>query len=298
MRKSILLPAIAVVGGVGGFFLRRWELASAFEPETGLPILGAPAFWALVAFSLLVTGALLVLCRGKHKTFEGGYDTAFAAKGNTVYLAAMVLSAFLLLAGGIFSFLTLPQDYQTALAASSLSASPNSVTVMISLVPKALLAVLAVVSFFCVLTLGRNSYRGEGKGKYSGALLAPGYLCAIWLISAFQSRAGDPIQQDYVYELLAIIAGLLAIYFIAGFSFEKSKVFRASFFSLVAVYLSATTLADGHNMAHLLLYGALILYLTAQATALLYNDGPRMCPSKTVTETETEHETEEKTDEE
>ena len=32
MRKDILLPGVAVVGGAAGFLLRRWELSTAFEP--------------------------------------------------------------------------------------------------------------------------------------------------------------------------------------------------------------------------------------------------------------------------
>ena len=43
MRKEILLPAVAAAGGVVGFAFRRWELATAFEADTGLPIDGAPA---------------------------------------------------------------------------------------------------------------------------------------------------------------------------------------------------------------------------------------------------------------
>ena len=35
MRKEILLPAVAVAGGGAGFVLRRWELATAFEADTG-----------------------------------------------------------------------------------------------------------------------------------------------------------------------------------------------------------------------------------------------------------------------
>ena len=38
MRKDILLPGVAVVGGAAGFLLRRWELSTAFEPDTGLPV--------------------------------------------------------------------------------------------------------------------------------------------------------------------------------------------------------------------------------------------------------------------
>ena len=43
MKKEILLPALAAAGGAAGFALRRWELATAFEPDTGLPIAGMPA---------------------------------------------------------------------------------------------------------------------------------------------------------------------------------------------------------------------------------------------------------------
>ena len=54
MLRVILLPVLAVVGGVGGFFLRRWELATAFEAETGLAIPGAPATVALIVLSVVV----------------------------------------------------------------------------------------------------------------------------------------------------------------------------------------------------------------------------------------------------
>ena len=38
MRKEIVLPAATVAVGAAGFLLRRWELATAFEPDTGLHI--------------------------------------------------------------------------------------------------------------------------------------------------------------------------------------------------------------------------------------------------------------------
>ncbi|MFR4088393.1 MAG: hypothetical protein ACLT1A_11140 [Dysosmobacter sp.] len=38
MRKSVLLPAAAVAGGVVGLVVRRVYLANGFEAGTGLPI--------------------------------------------------------------------------------------------------------------------------------------------------------------------------------------------------------------------------------------------------------------------
>ena len=112
MRKEILLPAVAVAGGGAGFVLRRWELATAFESDAGLPIPGAPATLALIALSVAMAAVLALLCRGKYPSFTG-YDEAFQAKGNTLYATAMVLSAFLLLGAAALMVLSFVQGTNT-----------------------------------------------------------------------------------------------------------------------------------------------------------------------------------------
>ena len=229
MRKEILLPAVAVAGGGAGFVLRRWELATAFEADTGLPIPGAPATLALIALSVAMAAVLALLCRGKYPSFTG-YDEAFQAKGNTLYATAMVLSAFLLLGAAVLMVLSFVQGTNTVYT-------------------RLLLAALAAVSFFCVMQTAQNSFKGLDRGKYSFTLLMPAYTCCVWLIAAYQVRAGDPVQLDYVYELFAIIASLLGLYF------------------------CLTTLADQHDLATTLLYGFAILYLLSSTVTLLYNAG-------------------------
>ena len=256
MRKEIVLPAATVAVGAAGFLLRRWELATAFEPDTGLHIPGSPATWALIALSAALAAALVLLCRGKYPDFAGGYDQAFQAKGNTLYATAMILSAFLLLAaagGMVLSFLRRENTVVTRL----------------------ILAALCVASFACVVATTRNNFRGEGKGKYNFTLLMPAYTGCVWLIAAYQVRAGDPVQLDYIYELFAIIAVLLGLYFNAGFSFERGKPFRAVLFSLLGVYFSLVTLADGHDPATTLLYGFAVLYLLSSTAVLLHNAARR-----------------------
>ena len=238
MRKEILLPAVAVAGGGAGFVLRRWELATAFEADTGLPIPGAPATLALIALSVAMAAVLALLCRGKYPSFTG-YDEAFQAKGNTLYATAMVLSAFLLLGAAVLMVLSFVQGTNTV---------------------------------YTRLT-AQNSFKGLDRGKYSFTLLMPAYTCCVWLIAAYQVRAGDPVQLDYVYELFAIIASLLGLYFHAGFSFERGRVFWAGLFSLLGIYFCLTTLADQHDLATTLLYGFAILYLLSSTVTLLYNAG-------------------------
>ena len=59
MRKSVILPGVAVAGGLVGLLVRRVYLAHGFEAGTGLPISGAPSLWAMVLVSAAVAAALL-----------------------------------------------------------------------------------------------------------------------------------------------------------------------------------------------------------------------------------------------
>lgn len=78
MRKSVILPGVAVAGGLVGLLVRRVYLAHGFEAGTGLPISGAPSLWAMVLVSAAVAAALLVLSRGKHRKFDQCYTGAFS----------------------------------------------------------------------------------------------------------------------------------------------------------------------------------------------------------------------------
>ena len=76
MRKSVLLPAAAVAGGVVGLVVRRVYLANGFEAGTGLPIAGAPSLWAMAIVTIVVLGLLVALSCGKHKNYTQCYTGA------------------------------------------------------------------------------------------------------------------------------------------------------------------------------------------------------------------------------
>lgn len=265
MRKELVLP-VAVAGGGIGFLLRRWELASAFEADTGLPIPGMPATMALILLSVGMLAVLALLCRGGQRSFPGGYDEAFAAEGKPLYMAAMVAAALLMAISGVLMLLGLPEAYAQAKL-------QTAGTPMLPLLPLAALAVLCLYSAWSLLQLGKNNYRGEGNGKYSSSLLAPAYTACFWLIVTYQARSGDPIVLDYAYQLFAIIFTVLGAYFMAGFAFERPKVFRASFCSLCAMYFILVTLADGQDLATLVLCVAYFLYFAASSAVLLFHVG-------------------------
>ena len=161
MRKYIIPPVVAVIGGVVGCALRAWGLKTAFEPETGLPISGAPATWVLILLSAAMVVALAALLRrSRGNGVPGGYDRAFAVKNNTAYMTCMVLSGFAMIGAALLMFLAFAQRENTS-------------------VIRLILAVMCLASGVCVLYTGKNNYRGEGKGKYSFHLLMPAYTCCV-----------------------------------------------------------------------------------------------------------------------
>lgn len=280
MRKNIPL-FVALLGGAVGFGLRKWQLSAGFEPDTGLPIPGAPSAMILALLSVLAAAAVLVLILPNKARLPR--ELAFSAgKDNSLYLTAVVLAAFLLLVSAGCELFSFSSGYQTAL---------NGET-PVARVAAAALPPLRI--FFCVMGLpcavlwGRALYRGEDL-KERTALLGLCFLFCLWLVSDYQVRAADPIILDYVYEVFAIVCSLLGLYFITGYSFQVGKPRRCVFFCLMGVFFSLVTLADRHTWAELARCGFAVLFLSAHA-ALILNQPPAPPEPEPEADAETEEE--------
>lgn len=244
---NVILPlALALVGGVGGFFLRRWELATIFE-ESGLAVLWSAPSLILIALSVVLALVFVLLCR-KTKHAPADYSEAFGAQNNWPCLVLMALSAAAMLFAGL---LGLRYNGYCGILCK-------------------LMNLMCLLSFVCILVSAWSNFRGKSL-RFSLTLLAPGYTLCLWLVSAYQQRAADPVILDYVYELLAIICTLIGLYFSAGFSFGRPKIGRCAVFSLLGIYFSMVTLADAHSTADRLLFLFCFLYQLATVSALLYH---------------------------
>lgn len=263
MKKNFLLPGIAIIGGIIGFFLRKWELRTAFEPTTGLPIAGVPATYALLALSFGVAAALLLGCWKCRTSLP--YDQMFYAKEQPVFLLVTVVSAFCLLVSAGAEMILYPTTYQTALLAAEEDESMSRLPMFLP----PLRILLGIVGFLCVLWIARNLFRAKGKGNESLAILGLCLMFCVWLISDYQVRAADPVILDYVYEIFAICAALLALYELATFSFQTGRPRLTTVLSLLAVYFSLVTLADRHELADFFRFGFIILFLTPHVVLLL-----------------------------
>jgi len=269
MRKNILVPAVAVLGGAVGFFLRRWERSAAFEPETGLPITGSPILWAVPVW-LAVMAVLILALTWREKT-DLPFDRAFAAEGNMAYLVCAVVSAFLLLASAGAEAVAYPVFRQTTQAGMTTQAGEivNRLQYITTLAIPLICCGLCVLGFVWVLLIAKNLFRALGKGKEQLSLLGLCLLFFLWPISCARSWSVDPVVQNHLYMGFAAIFDLLGLYQIATYSFQKGKPRRTLFCCLMGSVLSMVTLADSHTVAELLRYGFIILFLTIHAALLL-----------------------------
>ena len=70
-------------------------------------------------------------------------------------------------------------------------------------------------------------------------------------------------------EVLSGVAVVMALYSTVTLAVGKGGVRRTCVFSLMGISLSLTTLADGYDMAFVLVYLFALLYLTAHSWMLL-----------------------------
>lgn len=252
MNKRIGLPLLTLLGGVAGFALRKWQLATAFDEETGLIIGGTGSIALLILLTIGVGVALAVLSPNRLMRGKSGYYEAFCAKDCIVYSMGSMIAIVATLVAALL------------LVHQSMNTEPLLLTHMILGV-----ASLVTVPF---LFLVRRLTMGYAKAKgYVGALLAPAFMACLWLVVSYQNQAANPVVLDYIFGLLAIICLLLGLYQMAGFSFEKPKVWGMCVCSLFGFYLTLVTMADAHDLWEYFLLGAVALHLMVHTIALLDN---------------------------
>lgn len=226
-RKLGFALALSALGlGVAGLFLRRWQLGTAFEPDSGLLTPHQPATIALiaavVAAAALAVGLSVALFRGEAPK---GYLANLAAPNLAVGLLTL-LAGGLLFAGGALGI----RDY-----ALHLNDRIVRLILGIALVPTGIAVGL-------IGLLGQQ--RSEAKGRFHGALLAPGYCACLWLITAFQGHAANPNVMEYAFLLMGIVCVVFACYAAASFSFEKPRPILCGAASALGIVLLMVSAAD------------------------------------------------------
>ena len=222
--------------------LRRWQLATAFEEETGLATPGAQASVILVCV-LVMAGAWLVLL-GQDRSPHGGpgrrWDTVFLGTGDPVFPGLELAAALLALLAVPVLFVVGVGQFQIYQAARDAGIQPPSNNGMLTLATAAT-ALLAAVGLFQMARDGLRPGR-RGRGGFAAAL--PGVMGCVWLMESFRAHAANPVRWDYAPQLLAVCLGMAFYMDFAGLSAGLPRPRRLLWLAGMAAILSAVALAS------------------------------------------------------
>lgn len=258
MRKTLLLPAAAVVAGVVGLLVRWLYLKNGFEMDTGLPVSGAPTMWVMLLVSVAVVVVLALLCRGKHQKFDQCYTGAFRPTG-LLWTAGVLAGAVLLVVGG---FLAL------AAWASSPLDDYGQRSMSVSWLLLGILALLAGAGIYLIQQKMRR-----GLPILTGWTAMPGFACCLWIMANYYPYwAAEPSLGKYGIPMLAVALSLLACLEMGALAFGKARTGLILFLCLAGAAFDLMALADGLPLADTALYLGMTFYLLSTAGALAHND--------------------------
>jgi len=227
--------------------LRRWQLASAFEPETGLAIPGAQASVILTCV-VLMAGAWFILLSLHQPVTKGPmapgqahrWDMVFLDAGDPVFPILEVAAALLAVLAVPVLFVVGVGQFQLYQAAVDAGVQPPSNNGMLTLAT----AAGALLAALGLLQMGRDGLRPgrRGKGGFSAAL--PGVAGCVWLMESFRAHAANPVRWDYAPQLLAIVLGMAFYMDFAGMSAGAARPRRLLWLAGMTAILSAASLAS------------------------------------------------------
>ena len=228
MKKYVLWPLLAAIGGVGAFLLRLLQRSTGFEVDTGLPIPGnlyaillVAWFVVLAAVCLLAARPLLPADREDPPLFPTGFSVASPG-----LLTPAVMGLFLLAASGVLDLLF------GFSGASALTGSGETVTVFVTAqgsqlfsgrehLVVGLLSLLSAASLLPAVPACRIRPEGETRKPFQSPLLLVPVCClVVRLVLTYRVVSVDPSLTDYYTELLAVVFLALAFYRLSSFAFR------------------------------------------------------------------------------
>lgn len=229
MGKNFVVPLIALLGGFVGYALRTWQLRTAFEPESLLPIPASPATWTIVIFSVLMACLFVFLSLPRKQKDHSALLYQQAMQIHSILYLALFLIAGLATLYGAFLY------YRGSF--SMLQDQPQTNVLQL------IFAVVAALAGLSLLFFAFRQYQ-ERKLQYSMTQLILTFSSCLWLMVSYQRWAKDPFTLNYLFILLAIMIGMLAHYFIATYAFGSSRLHFVYLFSSSAIFFSITALAN------------------------------------------------------
>ncbi len=233
MRRNILLPLLAIAGGIAGAVLRLQQWTTAYDPATMTFHETNPY---LLPLFLLTLGCVLALFLHGGKTTPATASEAYRCPASG-HMTLKTISAFLQLVAGALCLLDGYQKLQLW------QLDPGS---MMIAYPGSLLLCGGMCCFSCFVTLKLAKGSSKGKMTRSDAILSmlPAIAALLWMFSIHLDHSTDPILNSYVYPLLCAAFLMLSQYYVAGYFQGRCFPRRAAFCCLMGVALGLVSLMD------------------------------------------------------
>lgn len=267
MKKQLMIPLLAAPWGAAAFLLRLWQNRTGFEPDTGLPIPGAPAGMVLLAALLVWAVCLGVLVFRLPQEGPPALPRDFPLPD--ARLLALPVAGVLLMALSGLADLYEGLGMGNLLARLQSSADPYGAAVLpeagLDSRPQLLLGGLALVSAgaaFSAMAACRGERRDQETYPAAVLLLVPPVALVVRLVLIYRLDSVNPALGAYYVELLALVFLTLAFYRLSSFAFQAGRTRRFALYAGAAIVLSLAALADGGpHLSSPLLYGGCSLYL-------------------------------------
>lgn len=254
MRKDAFnLSLTTLVLSVFGFFLRWLQNNNAFEPDTGLAVVGAKTSLAFVAFSLVAL-VLLVLANRLYLARRCVPETDGAA---ALSCPTVLHKAALWLCSGLVALSCLVMMFT---ADKAVFPTLQRLT--------AALGILSAAAFPFVFP-GRKAEEGSAMGGI--AAIIPILFGCLWMLNTYCANYENPVLWQYVVRMLAVIGATMGFYYLGGYYYNKAKPWRSLVVMQMSVYFCAATLADDHSGMEKLLFAAVALSLLTTQFILIEN---------------------------
>ena len=254
MRKlKILLPVFMLLSGIGGFFIRKNELKTAYDPLTGLSIDGAPMLTVMIAAAaaILALSLLFVIFTPRKYKEIRRYTELFHIEVFAGYLLLLLCGAVITVSGIYYTVteVILLKDYGLL---------------------KTAFGILAAATGIIIAYLASRCYKQRKVGRNILYVLPSIFSCVL-LIMLYSENTANPVLTSYCYDCLAYVACALTFYYEIAVIFKKVMPGK-----LIASYLSAsffeiTILAQSDLLPIKLMIGALAVTHILKCGALIRN---------------------------
>ena len=258
MRKNALIfPFSAIALGIAGGFLRQRELATVFDPVTGLAQRGASVTIMLIALS--VAAAVIYIAAsyiiGRKYTAHKDYTLSFGSI-TVPTLSVLILAGLLWLAASLKIFLGM---------------NSGDIVLIADLIFCGFSA-LSAISVIVLAVLAFKSSKGPGVLFFS---VIPSLFLCLWLVLLYKQNATNPVRLDYCYQCLAIAAAVLSFYFSAGCYFGKASAPKTIFSYMITLFFGTVTLFDSFPIELKCIFAAILTITIIHAVPYISNLTPR-----------------------